>query len=152
MGMVGAESEEGAVGFATNMATSPTNLDEKIRLKDGLAVPTFGTLVLHGRTEQTMMLDHTLRVITQAPYPEDQANLPNRLYMLSTYTQLNPGSHSVAVVICNGTSCAIHMPGGCQIGRVITANTIPDPHASLDLLRKLDEEESTPMPGLTVAE
>ena len=152
MGMVGTESEEGAIGFATNTAISPTNLDEKIRLKDGFAVPAFGTLVLHGQTEWTMMLDHTLRVITQAPYPEDQAKLPNRLYMLSTYTQLNPGSRRVAVVICNGTSCVIHMPGGCQIGRVITANAIPDPHASLDLLRKLDGEELTPTPGLTVAE
>ena len=31
MGMVGAESEEGAVGFATNMAISPTNLNKKIK-------------------------------------------------------------------------------------------------------------------------
>ena len=48
VGMVGAESEEGAIRFATNMAISPTNLDEKIKLKDGFAVPVFGTLVLHG--------------------------------------------------------------------------------------------------------
>ena len=139
MGMVGAESGEGAVGFATNTAISPTNLDEKIRLKDGFAVPMFGTLVLHGQTERMMRLDRTLWVITQAPYPEDQANLPNGLYVLSTYTQLNPGSRRVAVVICNGTSHAIRMPGGHQIGWVITANAIPDIHASPDLLRKLDE-------------
>ena len=75
--MVGAESEEGAVGFATNTAISPTNFDEKIKLKDGFTVPAFGMLVLHAQMEWTMMLDHTLRVITQAPYPEDQANLPN---------------------------------------------------------------------------
>ena len=134
------------------MAISPTNLDEKIKLKDGFAVPVFGTLVLHGQTEWMMMLDHTLQVITQALYPEDQANLPNGLYVLSTYTQLNPGSCSIAVFIHNGTSHAIHMPGGHQIGWVITANANPDPHTSLDLLRKLEEEESTPMPGLTVAE
>ena len=30
MGMVGAESEEGAVGFATNTAISPTNLDKRL--------------------------------------------------------------------------------------------------------------------------
>ena len=35
---------------------------------------------------------------------------------------------------------------------MITANAIPDPHTSPDLLRKLDEEESTPTPGLTAAE
>ena len=56
-------------------------------------------LVLHGQTEWMMMLDCTLQVITQAPYPEDQANLPNGLYVLSTYTQLNLGSHSVVVVV-----------------------------------------------------
>ena len=146
MGMVGAESEEGALGFAMNTAISPTNLDEKIKLKDGFAVPAFGMLVLHGWTERTMNM---LQVITQAPYPEDQIN---GLYVLSTYTQLNPGSHNVAVVVCSGTSRAICMPGGYQIGRVITANAIPDPHASPDLLKKLDKEELTPTPGLTVAE
>ena len=98
------------------------------------------------------MLDHTLQVITQAPYPEDHSNLPNRLYVLSTHTELNQGSHNVAVVICNRTSCAICMPDGCQIGWVITANAIPDSHASPGLMRTLDEEESTPMPGLTTAE
>ena len=46
-----------------------------------------------------MMLDHTLHVITQAPHREDQANLPNRLYILSTYTQLNPGSQNMAVIV-----------------------------------------------------
>ena len=144
MGMVGAESEEDAKGFTTNMPISPTNLDEKIKLKDGFAVPVFGMLVLHERTEQMMMLDCTLQVITQALYPGDQANLPNSLYVLSIYTQLNPSSRNVAVVICNGTFCVICMPGGRQIGWVITANAIPDPHASLDLLKKLDKEESTP--------
>ena len=44
------------------------------------------------------------------------------------------------------------MPGGRQIRRVITANAIPNPQASLDLMKRLDEEESTPMPGLTTVE
>ena len=98
------------------------------------------------------MLNHTSRVITQAPYPEDQANLPNGLYVLSTYTQLNPGSHSVAVVIGNRTSKAIHMTSSPQIGQVITANTVPDPQASPNLLKKLDEEEPVLMLGLSMAE
>ena len=152
MGMVGAESEEGTVGFTTNTAVNSANLDEKIKLKDRFSVPAFGTLVLHGWTERTMMLDHRLRVITHALYPGDQANLPNGLYVLSTYTQLNPGSRNVAVVIWNETSRVIHMAGSHQIGRVITANAIPDPQASPDLMKRLDEEESIPMLGLTTAE
>ena len=152
LGMVGAENEEGAVGFATNTAVNPANLDEKIKLKDGFVVPVFGTLVLHGRTEQMMMLDCTLWVITKVPYPEDQVNLPNRLFMLSMYTQLNLGSRKVAIVIQNGTSRMIHMHGGHQIGWVIMANTVPDPCASPDLMKKLDDKEPTPMPGLTTVE
>ena len=116
MGMVGAEAEEGAVGFATNTTVNPVNLDEKVKLKEWLTVPAFGT------------------------------------YVLSTYMQLNPGSRSVAVVIRNGTSKAIHMASSRQIGRVITANTIPDPHTLPDLLKKLDEEEPVSTPGLSTAE
>ena len=60
MGMVGVEAEEGAVGFATNTAVNPVNLDEKIKLKEQFAIPVFGTLVLYGQTERMMMLDHIL--------------------------------------------------------------------------------------------
>ena len=140
--MVGVEAEEGAVGFAMNTAVNPVNLNKKIKLKEW-----FVMLVLHGQTEWMMMLDCTLRVITQAPYPEDQANLPNGLYVLSTYTQLNLGSHSVVVVVWNRTSKAIHLASGQQIRRVIIANTVLDPQASPDLLKKLDEEEPVPMLG-----
>ena len=34
----------------------------------------------------------------------------------------------------------------------MTANAVPDPQASPDLLKKLDEEESVPTPGLSMAE
>ena len=152
MGMAGAEAKEGAVEFATNTIVNPVNLDEKVKLTEQFIVSAFGMLVLHGQTEWMMMLDHTLQVIMQAPYPKDQANLPNRLYVLSTYTELNPGNRSVAVVIRNGTSKAIHMASGQQIGTVIMANVIPDPHTSPDLLKKLEEEETVPTPGLSTAE
>ena len=101
MGMVGAAlEEEGATATATNTAINPSELDEKVKLKERFIVPAFGTLVLQGQTEQMMMLDHVLRVITQAPYPED--DLPNGLYVLSTYTQLNPCCREVAIVVQNG--------------------------------------------------
>ena len=99
-----------------------------------------------------MMLDHVLQVIMQAPYPEDAANLLNGLYVLSTYTQLNPHCHDVAIIARNGTSRPIHMASGRQIGRVITANAVPDPQASPDLLHQLDNEEAIPTLGLSTAE
>ena len=153
MGMVGtALEEEGAMALATNTAVNPSELNKKVKLKERFTIPAFGTLVLQGRTEQTMMLDHVLRVITQAPYPEDEANLPNGLYVLSTYTQLDPRSHDVAVVVRNGMSRPIHMVSGRQIGRVIMANAVPDPQASPDLLWQLDDEEAIPDLGLSTAE
>ena len=142
MGMVGVEAEEGAVGLAMNTAVNPVNLNKKIKLKEW-----FVMLVLHGQTEWMMMLDCTLWVITQAPYPEDQANLPNGLYVLSTYTQLSLGSHSVVVVVWNRTFKTVHLAIGQQIRRVIIANAVLDPQASPDLLKKLDEEELVPMLG-----
>ena len=48
MGMVGTEAKGGAVGFATNTAVNPVNLDERIKLKEQFIVPTFGMLVLQG--------------------------------------------------------------------------------------------------------
>ena len=153
MGMVGAAlEEEGAMAFATNSTVNPSELDKKVKLKEKFLIPAFGTLILQGRTEQMMMLDHVLRVITQAPYPEDEANLPNGLYVLSTYTQLNPRCRDVAIVVRNGTSRPIHMASGRQIGRVITANVVPDPQASPDLLHQLDDEETIPDLGLSTAE
>ena len=95
-GYVGAESEEGTRRIRYQHSYKPYQSQRKDKLKDAFAVPAFGTLgTSNGRTEWTMMLDRTLRVITQAPYPEDQANLPNGLYVLSTYTQLNPGSCNI---------------------------------------------------------
>ena len=67
MGMVGAEAKVGSAGFTTNTTANPVNLDEKVKLKEQFVVPAFGTLVLHGQMEWTMILDHTLWVITQAP-------------------------------------------------------------------------------------
>ena len=69
-------------GYPTNSGLDPTDLDEKVFLNNKFGVPAFGTAVVHGRTEKTMMLGSKLRVMTQAPYPEDEAKLPNGLHVL----------------------------------------------------------------------
>ena len=84
--MVGVEAEEGAVGFAMNTAVNPVNLNKKIKLKEW-----FVMLVLHGQTEWMMMLDCTLRVITQAPYPEDQAKPAQRVVCIKHLHPVEPG-------------------------------------------------------------
>ena len=76
-----------------------------------------------------------------APYQENGANLPNGLYVLDTYTELEPGSHNMSVVLHNGTATAIHMSGGRQIARVVTINSVSDADRSQELMKKLEEED-----------
>ena len=50
------------------------------------------------------MMGHRLNVMTQAPYPNDKANLPNGVYVMRTYTELKDGSWNVTVVLQNLTA------------------------------------------------
>ena len=111
MGTVGApyENEESTSRSPTNTAQSPATLDEEVKLKSKFTIPAFETLIVHRRTEH-MMMDRKLWVLTQAPYPEDGANLPNGLYILGTCTELKPGSCNISVIIRNGIEKDIHMP------------------------------------------
>ena len=79
--------------FPTNTGEDPTNLDEPVRLTTKCTIPGFQTVVVHGQMEHTMMTgDQRLNVMTQAPYPDDHAGLPNGVYITRTYTDLEPGS------------------------------------------------------------
>ena len=76
------------VYYPTNTAQDPTDLDEKVLLTDKCLIPGFQFIVIHGRTQNTMMMGHRLNVMTQAPYPNDKADLSNGLYIMRTYTEL----------------------------------------------------------------
>ena len=89
------------LNYLTNTALDLTDLDEKVLLTNKCIVPGFQSFVVHGQTQNTMMMGHHLNIMTQAPYPDDKANLPNGLYVMRTYTELKDGSHSVAVVLWN---------------------------------------------------
>ena len=79
--------------YPTNTGEDPTDLDEPVRLTAKCIVPGFQTVVVHGRTENTMMVgDLWLNVMTQAPYPDDRTGIPNGVYITRTYTDLEPGS------------------------------------------------------------
>ena len=91
------------------------------------------------------MMGHRLNVMTQVPYSDDKADLPNGLYVMRTYTELKDGSRSVSVVLRNLTAQPIHLARGWVIGRVATANAVPEAQCSPDLLKKLgDEGEDKP--------
>ena len=88
-----------------------------------------------------MMMGHQLNVMTQVPYPDDKADLPNGLYVMRTYTELKDGSQSVSVVLQNLTTRPIHLAQGWVVGSVVATNVVPDAQCSLDLLKKLDDED-----------
>ena len=87
------------LNYLTNTAKDPTNLDKKVLLTDKYIIPGFQSVVVHGRTQNTMMMGHHLNVMTQVPYPDDKADLPNGLYIMRTYTELKDGSQSITIVL-----------------------------------------------------
>ena len=127
--------------FPTNTAEDPLDLDEKVLLTDKCTIPGFQSVIAHGRTQNTMMMGHWLNVMTQVPYPDDKADLPNGLYVMRTYTELKDGSWSVSIVLQNLTAQPIHLARGGVMGRVVAANAVPDAQCSPDLLKKLDDED-----------
>ena len=102
-----------------------------------------------------MIMGHQLRVMTQAPYPEDKANLPVGLYMLCSYTELHGGSRTAHVVLRNGTSRPIRLSQGRVVGRVVAANLVPDAEVTLAFMQKMyedDANEPEKTPKLTIPE
>ena len=98
--------------FPTNTRQDPTDLDEVVKLAKPIVVPAFGSVIVKGLTTETIITGHHLHVMTQAPYPEDEANLPIRLYVLRNYCEMKDSSQSVYLVLGNGTSRPIHLSGG----------------------------------------
>ena len=86
------------------------------------------------------MMGNRLNVMTQAPYPDDKADLPNGLYIMRTYTELKDGSRNVSLVLRNLTYRPIFLPKGRLIGQVVAANTVPEAQCSPELLQELDTE------------
>jgi len=100
-------------------------------------------VIVHGRTKRTKMTVHRLNVMTQAPYPDNMAALPNGIYITQAYTDMKPGSHQVSVIIRNMTSRPIHLPQGKVVTRVVASNAVPNAEHSLNLLKKLETDAPT---------
>ena len=99
-----------------------------------------------------MMTDTKLNVMTQAPYAEDEANLPVGLYVMRNRVEMNPGSQTVYLVLWNGTSRPIKMSAGRKVGRVVTVNIVPKAEASPELLCQLGMEDRAKEPKMTIPE
>ena len=138
--------------FPTNTNEDPTDLDELVRLTNPVVVPAFGSCIVKGRTTKTMMTGIKLNVMTQAPYAEDEANLPVGLYVMRNRVEMNPGSRTVHLVLRNGTSRPIKMSAGRKVGRVVTVNIVPKAEALPELLRQLGMEDRAKEPKMTIPE
>ena len=98
--------------FPTNSMEDPSDLDEVVKLCNPVVVPAFGSSIVKGRTAETMMMTMKLNVMTQAPYAEDEANLPIGLYVLRMRCDMDPGSRMVNLVLWNGTTRPIKLSPG----------------------------------------
>ena len=130
-------------GFPTNTRKNPIDLDETVSLTSKCVALPFESVIVHGRTQQTMMTDHRLNVMTQAPYPDNMAALPNGIYITCAYTDMKPGSCQVSVIIRNMMSRPIHLPRGKIIAHVVASNAILNTEPSPDPLKKLESDMPT---------
>ena len=126
--------------YPTNTGQNPSDLDEVVLLRGKYSVPAFTSVIVHGQTKKTFMLDQRLNVMIQAPYAEDEAHLPVGLYVQWVYTELKEGSRNISFVVHNGTSRPVHLSGGRVIARVVAANVVPEPIVSPELENKLNRE------------
>ena len=138
-------------GFPTNTGENPVDLDETVSLTSKCVALPFESVIVHGHTQRTMMMDHRLNIMTQAPYPDDMAALPNGIYITQVYTDMKPSSRQVSVIIRNMTSRPIHLPQGKVIAHVVASNAVPNAKPSPDLLKKLETDVPT-KPHLSVEE
>ena len=100
------------------------------------------------------MMGYKLHVMMQATYPEDQANLPNGVYVLRTYTELHDSNCSVSVVLRNLMGKMVHLAALRLVVRVVATNIVLNVTPSPEFLKKLDEMEPSqdPPKKLTVEE
>ena len=130
----------------TNTNQNPLDLDEKVLLKNTCTIPRCESIVVRGRTHQTMMMGYRLNVMTQAPYLEDRANLPVGVYVILTYLELQDGSWTVTVVLCNLMGKPVHLQAGRVIAWVLATNVIPEGKPTPELMKKLDKQDPESAP------
>ena len=143
--------------YPTNTKINPIDIDERIYLTKSVVVPAFGSVIARGHTKSTMMMGHRLRVMTQAPYPDDNANLPVSLYVLRMYTELHDGSRTAHVVLRNGMSRPIPLCQRRLVGRVVATNLVPKAKVMPEFMKKLskddvDANEKEKLPKLMILE
>ena len=65
---------------------------------------------------------------------------------LPTYSELRDGSWTVTVVLHNLTGKPVHLQTGRVIARVLATNVVPEGKPTLELMKKLDEQDPESAP------
>ena len=123
----------------TKTRQNPVHLCEKVMLKKKYTIPAFSTQVVHCQTKWTMMIGYCLHFMTQAPYLEDEAHLPNGVYILKTHTELKDGSQNVTIILHSLMGKSVHLASGRVVARVLAANIIPEAMSSPAVEEKLNK-------------
>ena len=79
-------------------------------------------------------------------YVEDWVNLLVGVYVVPTYSEIQDGSWSVAVVLHNLMGKPVHLQAGRVIARVLAAKMIPEGKPTPELIKKLDEQDPEYVP------
>ena len=66
-----------------------------------------------------------MHVMTQSLKAGDGPHLPHGLNVVNTYTEMNPGSKQVAVVVKNLMAAPITIAKGVKVTKVVAANAVP---------------------------
>ena len=66
--------------------------------------------------------------------------------MIPTYSELRDGSQTVTVVLHNLMGKPVHLQAGRVIARVLATNIIPEGKPTLELMKKLDEQDPESAP------
>ena len=103
------DSLEDTPKMPTNTEQNPVHLDKKVVFKKKYTIQAFTSQIIHCWTKKTMMVGYQLHVMTQALYLEDEAHLPNSMYMLKTYTELKDSSQNVSIILWNLTGKPVHL-------------------------------------------
>ena len=74
-------------------------------------------------------------------YVEDWVNLLVGVYVVPTYSEIQDGSWSVAIVLHNLMGKLVHLQAGRVIARVLAAKMIPEGKPTPELIKKLDEQD-----------
>ena len=126
-------------GEATTPQTENlTDLKEAVKRTKKEEIDVSSSKITHDQTN-TILLENSMHVITQALKGGDGPHLPQDLSVVNTYTELISGSKWAVVVVKNLMAILITITKGIKVTQVIAVNAVPPVELAPGTLEELDE-------------